>query len=329
MYRARAARYVERFDRSIIDNSTQEYDPLGSVISFFNEGFEKLRQRAWSTILRSANVTEHLSSGQQKAVESQFEEISKLDFTVSNIYGFLDGIIAQQAELQIGMLCEVFDNISKYHPQNRVWFCGWKSNAKHRVNAYRILYTRFILPLCSSSFHNSFSWADEKRLQDFDKIFALLDGKHHDATYGLLKMTKDHFDRLRRGERVSCDYFDLRFYPGAQTLHFFPTRKDLIDRLNRMVGKHRQWLPMDEAAEETDFWEQYAKAETINRRMDLRNLHEWRLENGDDREKERNYALLREQFEKAIESMGIKYDLDSALPPSDGPVALPKLDEVA
>ncbi len=325
MYKSRAAVYVGRFDRSIVDNTTNHGDEITSVAQWFNQDYDKLKERAWSTVLRSSKVTEKLSSGMQKSVESQFEAIKTLDFTVSNIYGFLDGIIEQQGELQIGMVLEVFDMISKYHPENRVWYCGWKSNAKHRVNAFRVMHTRFVLPRCSEHYGSGFSWNDGRRFVDFDKVFALLDGKHVDEIYGLNKMAMDHASDLIAGERVSSDYFDLRYYGGKGTFHFFPRRRDLIDRLNRLVGKHRQWLPMDEAKEETAFWEQYDKAEAVNKRMDLSKLQEWQLNGGDEPEKVKQRKILEDQYRNALEKLGIKYDLDSALPPVNGPVGLPNL----
>lgn len=327
MHNSRAGLYVGRFDRSIIDNTTTKCDPVAETIKWFNEKHDKLKECAWSTVLRSSKITDRLSSGMQESVESQFETIRNLDFSMQNIYGFLEGIIEQQSALQIGMICEVFDIISKFHDKNRLWYCGWKSNTFHRVNAFRVMHTRFILPTCDSSYCSSFSWKDTKRFSDFDKIFSLLDGRHVDTVYGLAQMTKENASELRRGIRCSSDYFDLRYYPGAGTFHFYPRRRDLIDRLNRMVGKYRQWIPMDDAPEETEFWEQYDKAEAINTRMNLNGLNEWRIYNGSDFEKESAGKLLRDEFEKAIGLMGLKYNLDSALPPSDGPAALPKLED--
>lgn len=44
-------------------------------------------------------------------------------------------------------------------------------------------------------------------------------------------------------QRIRSKYFEVRYYKGAGTMHFFPRRKDLVDRLNRMVGQRRNWLP--------------------------------------------------------------------------------------
>lgn len=51
---------------------------------------------------------------------------------------------------------------------------------------------------------------------------------------------------------------------GVGTIHFFPRDKKLIDRLNRLVGRHRQWLPPTDDGVSKDFWLQYEKAEKFD-----------------------------------------------------------------
>jgi hypothetical protein len=69
---------------------------------------------------------------------------------------------------------------------------------------------------------------------------------------------------LASGVRLACDYFEVRWYPGRGTIHFFPKRKDLIDRLNRLVGRARQWLPQREDMVSKDFWFAYERAEKFD-----------------------------------------------------------------
>lgn len=71
--------------------------------------YDELKDRAWAGILRSANVTDKLSSKTRQRVEKEFEKIKRLEFTVSNIYGFLLGISENQGKIQAEMACDVFD----------------------------------------------------------------------------------------------------------------------------------------------------------------------------------------------------------------------------
>lgn len=41
------------------------------------------------------------------------------------------------------------------------------------------------------------------------------------------------FNMLRQSKRMSTDYFDVRYFKGMGTIHFYPRNVKLIDRLNR------------------------------------------------------------------------------------------------
>lgn len=313
---ARASHFAGRFDRSVaVDDDDDASKPFASAEPF-NKAYDELKERAWSTVLRSTTVLSKLSSQAQKRVEASFKEICALEFTYENIWGFLDGLIAQQGQIQQDMVCDVFDMITKYHSENRVYYQGWKSNDKHRLNAFRIKCTRFVLPASQRDWYDTFSrsltWDDEQRFHDFDKVFAMLDGQRHETVDGVVNLFRSSWSELRVGSRLSSDYFDVRFYPRAGTFHLFPRRKDLIDRINRVVGQARQWLPHDPDAVPDGFWQQYHQAEKVAARMpNLQNLisraeHGWRDPDG-------ARAELEQAHLKALAELGIHYSHASLL----------------
>lgn len=229
-----------------------------------------LKDRAWAQLLRSTSVTDRLSSKAQKRVESEFEHICRLEFTVKNIYAFLQGILDSQTQLQIEMACDIFDEITRYWSDNTAFYRGygyghgWKSNDKHRLCGRRIRHTRFILPGFGRTFGGQLDWDGMRRLADFDKVFAMLDGKVEPEVSIASLFSKNAWE-LKQGERLSATYFDVRWYPGVGTVHFFPRSQETVDRLNRMVGRHRMWLPPDDSQANADFWKQYDKAERLNK----------------------------------------------------------------
>lgn len=227
------------------------------------ERYLELKDRAWASVLRSTDTLAKLSAKVQAQAESQFAQIKTLEFTESNIYGFLLGLVESQPEMQLDMACDVFDQITRYHTENTVFYRGWKSNDRHRTCGMRIKTTRFILPgHSSSSWSRSMSFDSMRVLSDFDKVFALVDGKRKPEV-GLVDVFENCYADLRNGERVSSTYFDVRYYPGAGTIHFFARDKSLVDRLNRLVGGRRQWLP-PEVPDDSAFWTQYKKAEKFD-----------------------------------------------------------------
>lgn len=226
--------------------------------------YDELKDRAWAHILKSTQVAEKLSSKAQKRLEAEFENIKRLEFSAANIYGFLEGISNAGWDLQIEMVCDVFDQITRYHSENVAFYMGWKSNDRHRAMGMRVKMTRFVLPRHrTESYNTSFSYETERLLADFDKVFAMLDGKAAPAL-PMVATTRNHFKDLREGKRVKSSYFDLRHFPGVGTIHFFPTRKDLVDRLNRLVGQHRRWLPPATEQASEGFWVQFEQAEKLD-----------------------------------------------------------------
>lgn len=233
----------------------------------FSAAYDELKDRAWVSILRSTEVLAKLSSRAQKRIEAEFEHIKSLDFTVKNIYGFLQGLSEAAGAIQLDMVLDVFDDITRYHEDNVVFYMGWKSNGRHRTAGMRLKTTRFILPgHATESWNRSLSFDSQRQLADFDKVFAMLDGKHESATRGLCAVfgDKEAFERLRKGSREQSDYFEVRYYPKRGTIHFFPRSKELMDRLNRVVGQHRQWLPPRKEEANADFHAQYEQAEKFD-----------------------------------------------------------------
>jgi len=251
---------MERLETGFGLNKTETIKEISETMHL---DYLDLKNRAWTSILRSTEVTSRLSSQAQKRLESEFELIKMLEFNLQNIYGFLSGLVDMKGDMQIGMALDVFDLISKYHSDNSVFFMGWKSNDAHRTCGRSIKAKRFILP-------NNQPWANALKsdslrvLGDIDKVFAMLDGKN-DCEIGLKDIFNNEFRRLKNGERVDATYFSVRYYPGIGTIHFYPKDKKLIDRLNRLVGAQRAWLPPSEVAGNEAFWDHYNNAEKYDK----------------------------------------------------------------
>jgi len=247
-----------------LHKTTQDGDSV-AIQERFNKGYDELKKRAWTNVLHSTEFDKYLSSKAYQRLTTEFEDIAKLSFTESNIRSFLIGLVNNQGDMNIQMLLDCFDEITKYRPDNRAYYKGWKSNEKHKQLAYRVKMTRFIIPV-RNSYGLGPSWEDLKKLQDFDKAFAMLDGKAK-CSYGLYDLFQAMPNDLKRSQRMTTDYFDVRWYRQAGTVHFYPRNRDLIDRLNRMVGRQRHWLPNDDNAATKEFWNHYDKAEKITEAM--------------------------------------------------------------
>ncbi len=268
--RQRAGYYANALGKTMetIDggNGLNTVETIKDISKSMHTEYRELKNRAWTSILRSTEVTSRLSSAAQKRLVSEFELIKCLEFNVPNIYGFLAGLSEKQGDIQLNMACDVFDIITKYHSDNTLFYMGWKSNDNHRTCGMSIKTTRFILPNNKSWSGKSLEWESIQRLGDIDKVFAMLDGKH-EPEVSLVSVFENQFMDLRAGKRISASYFDVRYYRGIGTIHFFAKEKKLVERLNRLVGHQRAWLPPEGEKVNEAFWVQYQDAEKFDNEL--------------------------------------------------------------
>lgn len=263
--------YSSLLGDSLLKRSEPSPDGEAKNLAFpleeFNSRYKKLKEQAWSHVLKASDVANSLSSKVKESILSEFENVSSLEFTAENVYGFLLGLIEGRGDMNLNILLEVFDRVTEYHTGNRAWYKGWKSNDKHKTNAYRMKMSRFILPVMCSDY--SLDYRERQKLKDFDIAFSLLGGVSGKGLTTLEDLfSGENFTRLKCGERLSSEYFDVRYYHRAGTTHFFPRKRELVDRLNRIVGRERQWLPPEGERVSDSFWLQYEKAEKITTLMD-------------------------------------------------------------
>lgn len=294
---------------------SEEYTPsrTESIQETFAKEYDELKDRGWAYVLRSTEVGKITSRQVQEKLENDFEHIKKLDFTLSNIFGFLQGLALNKGQIQVDMALEVFDSITRYHSENRVYYMGWKSNDQHRTAAMRIKMKRFVLPgFKTESWQRSLNYESLQILRDIDKVCAMLDGETH-PYMGLVQAFDYHFNTLKSGKKLSTSYFDIRYYPGIGTIHFFPNKKKIIDRLNIMVGKARKWIPEDMEKASSAFVKQYDDAEKINKNIRISGSDEFALSNeyADRQRREKAIENVLQQLADEMEKLG--YDTNMEL----------------
>lgn len=266
---AKANHYSNLIGKTMAEILSGASGKSNTSVDFVRTEFEKryltLKDKAWANVLRSSQVTSKLSSSAQQRMESEFNTIKELEFSVANVEGFLRGLIENQSKIKMDMACDVFDLIVRYHTDNMVFYKGWKSNDNQRTCGMRIKTSRFVIPH-NHGYSQGLNWDATKRLSDFDKVFAMLDGKDT-PDISLVYIFNTYFQELKNGARLSSSYFDVRYYQGTGTIHFFARDKELIEKFNILVGQHRKWLPPSDAVVSPSFWDQFKKAEKLDKEV--------------------------------------------------------------
>lgn len=228
-----------------------------------NSRYLELKDRAWTGLLSSTNVSSRLTSKARRRLENEFSVIQKLEFSKANIYAFIMGLINKQGDMQQDILCDLFDSIVQHHENSTFYYARWKSNGRHYVGM-KIRHTRFILDgFHGESYSRGLTYSQESRLQDIDRAMAILDGRL-EPEFSLVDAFNTRFDDLSCHQRVSTSYFDIRWYPARGSLHFFPRNLKLIERLNLAVGRARRWLPSETEKAGPGFWKQYENSARLD-----------------------------------------------------------------
>lgn len=230
-----------------------------SITSSYNFQLGKLKESAWNYVLSGIGFYDTLTSKAKKEFDAQFAKVSKMEFTEQNIHGLLSGVALDRGKMMEDIMIDLFDKFTGYHIENRNHYRSYKSNEKHRTNAFRLKTTRIVLPVkLWNDWSPELAWEAREKLADFDKAFAMLDGKSEKEVKGLVDSIKN---TSQIGKRHDSEYFEFRLYKNGNA-HLFPKNKKLIDRLNRIVGKKRQWLPQDDEEATKEFWRNYNSDKT-------------------------------------------------------------------
>lgn len=225
----------------------------------FLEIYDNLKRKAWSQIIRSSLLTDKLSNQARRKVEAQAGTIYELEFSVPNVYGFLEGVMQSMGDIFQDMVCQLFDTICERSSDNVSFYKSWKSNQRHKVGM-KIRQKRFIIPGFHVYSGCRLQYESKQFLSDIDKVFGLLDG----VTTPFQGVTHAFESGLvSAGERVSTEYFDIRYFAGAGTIHFFAKSPEVVDRLNRFVGRVRNWIPQQMEEANADFQKQFNDSEKL------------------------------------------------------------------
>ncbi|GAO73472.1 DUF4942 domain-containing protein [Comamonas sp. E6] len=235
-------------------------DPIDirkKAMELFSKRYEDLKRKAWAQIIRSTLLTDKLSNHARRKLEADAETIYALEFSISNVHGFLAGMIQSMGSIYTDMVLGLFDTIIERSSDNVVFYKSWKSNQKHKVGM-RIRKKRFIIPRFNTWSSGALQYECEQFLGDIDKVFGYLNGISGDY-FGLRQSFRKN--NVNTSERFTSEFFEYRYYKGSGTLHFFPKSDEVVDRLNRFVGRIRQWLPQDMGDANEHFKKQYEQAE--------------------------------------------------------------------
>lgn len=211
-----------------------------------NDFVGQIRALAWLTVLDKTEVKKLMYSNDRNAFVSQVLTDSRgISFTKENILGFVQNIFMKRNDIFNGAVKKLFNELRRYHDDNREHTEGWKTNKSWKVPE------KIILPY-GVTFDKWGHWGTsyhQDYLDDLDRIVRVLDGKPEDYGKFIKAALRDAIDAAREHKRIYSDeietaYFTLRYFKKG-TLHitFKEHTKEIRDRINIIGADESNDIP--------------------------------------------------------------------------------------
>lgn len=215
--------------KALVPNPTRSYNNFISALS----------QEAWGNIFQKTKLAQVTTSRVSQEIETMQRQQGAMAFTAKNMDALFYTLALSRANIMTECICDAFDELTKYYPENREQVEGWKTNAAYKVGK------RFILPNMVSYDHLDYSRI--RKLDDLDKAMCFVAGRKFEEiltigdTYRNYSMAK-RSSNLPYGELLASTFFKVRLYKKG-TMHFEFRDEFLRQEFNRIVAEKRQWLP--------------------------------------------------------------------------------------
>ena len=269
-------RYVEamrRFDEVMgactgINELTSGFSDCGVRFGAFSgsnpisrEEFRvQLQGSAWATIFKKLDMSRYVTSSVRSAISRFIEIQSKVPFTMRNIYSMLSMLVATQENRMQKTLCEAFDWICGFSPENSTAGESWKTNSDYMINR------RFIVPNITSygDYGIRKDWVDigyrynTEKMDDIVRALCYLTGVRYMDSMSLYQCVRENSipwgswftwvsKEVRKGPYGTSEvvsempvFFRFRGYKKG-TMHFEFLDEDVWRKFNTAVARVRGW----------------------------------------------------------------------------------------
>lgn len=219
-----------------------------------NSTVRRVRKDFWLKTLDLPEVKSRMTAARLKEFEGAVHDRANMDFTASNIRGFLLNLIAGYNDTLTQAVLEVFDRFTVKHcwdeggifGDNVHYFNGWKTNKAFKVGK------KVIVPVYGGHGNGPFiDWMrkDEWKLDyrvatellDIDVVMNYFDGCPHYRS-----ITKALEEAFAQGQNrnIESTYFRATAFKKG-TLHLTFKDENILRRFNVAACLGKGWLPMD------------------------------------------------------------------------------------
>lgn len=209
-----------------------------------NEFVDHLNAESWDKLLRETKFSDYLTTEVRDDFLEKFKQQRNVAFTERNMLQLLDLLHQKRGDVSNQGILSVFDHLTKYHKDNRVYYEGWKSNDAYKVKM------KFILPRVVNYEWGFFrtNYRESSILEDMDKAMNTLTGLKLEGMTTANQALQKQADLLKDGlsEDTTCQstHFNMRFFKKG-TVHF-TFRDEYVWRMFNYTASCLRGFPLPE-----------------------------------------------------------------------------------
>lgn len=237
--RQRITRYVQPFasyyDGDGRKSPLEEADKQKDPVPRYNTFVELVTASAWSQVLNHPAFQRILTKRAREMFNEFLRKQKRVDFNEYNVRAMFAHLVSRQDELLNAAITDAFDNMTRWHEENREHFEGWKSNEAYRVKS------RCILPnAVRYSGYTGFDieYGRSQELNDIDRALCVVAGRDYDEIVTIRQaINSDH-----KAREAFSSFFKLRWFQKG-TLHLYWLDEQLRQDFNVAAARGKGWLP--------------------------------------------------------------------------------------
>lgn len=216
-----------------------------SIHKILNDGIgfsNALRKSCWNNIFHKTKLSNLVTSNVMKKLNEYQQDQSMISFTKENIEELFYTLMENKNAISKQCILDAFDEMTKYHEENRIHFEGWKTNDSYKVNK------KVIFPYAIDTFSLKYSsnptvsieYRFRDRIIDIEKALCFISGKKFEEINSIDKcyMRKD----LKFGQWHDSEFFEWKGFKKG-TIHIKFKNEYIYQEFNRIACEGKNWIP--------------------------------------------------------------------------------------
>jgi len=222
-----------RLDNTLKECTSANYDDS------YNMFLTTLTKEAWAELFRKTKLKNLTTGSVSREIQAMQASQGVMSFNRSNMEKLFETLFLSRVGIMKQCVLDVFDQLTKYHAENREMVEGWKTNSGYKVAK------KFILPnIVETGYSNPYLSYHPSILSDLEKSLCFLSGINYETITPIQDIYRNYsmnFGKFPYGQWIDSTFFELKAFKKG-SMHFKFHNEELRERFNMLVATERKWV---------------------------------------------------------------------------------------